>query len=127
MNDQEKGIFEKKLDDRMNSGFPYVGKNAQGGWDIPSAIASYAKFVELYICRYSGGLVSASAFEIVLREMLASGDLKAIAVEEEPEDKPVTLTAREYHAIPTRVIIRKHQTDPAFRAAVQHLINTNQI
>jgi hypothetical protein len=127
MNDQEQSIFEKKLDDRINRGFPYLGKNARGAWDIPSAISRYVKFVELYINHYSDGRVSESAFNIVLREMLASGDLKEIAVEEAPEDKPVTLTAREYHAIPTRVIIRKHQTDPAFRAAVQHLINTNQI
>ena len=83
MNEQEKAIFEKKIDDRINRGFLFVGKNAQGGWDIPSAIASYAEFVELYICRYSGGLVSASAFEIVLREMLASGDLKPIRVEDD--------------------------------------------
>lgn len=73
MNDQQKDLFEKVMDDRMG-GFLFTGKNA---------ITSYRKFVELYIDNYNGGRVSESAFDIVLKEMLASGDLHPIAVEED--------------------------------------------
>lgn len=41
--------------------------------------------------------------------------------------QPVALTAAEYRSMPTRVTQVRYQKDPAFKAAVQNLIDTGQI
>jgi hypothetical protein len=71
MNDTQREVFEQKFDELIARGFLYCGENA---------IANFRKYVAAYIDTYNAGRVSESAFDIVLREMLASGDLKPIVV-----------------------------------------------
>ena|ERR1700730_6642069 len=66
MNDTQRELFEQKMEERMERGFLYTGKNA---------IANFRKYVEGHIDNYNGGRVSESAFEIVERAMLESGEL----------------------------------------------------
>jgi hypothetical protein len=123
MNSVQKLLFDQKLDARLAQGFLYLAKNAAGQWSVTAAPASYAKMVELYIDGYNNGRVSDSAFEIVEREMVASGDLRAIAAEaEEPE-----LTVEQYRAMPVRQIQLKYRSDPAFKAGVEKLIAEGKI
>jgi hypothetical protein len=77
MNAQQQELFEQKFDERIASGFLYTGKDS---------IANYRKFVQLFIDTHSGGRPSESAFDIVLKEMLASGDLKPIAFDDKSSE-----------------------------------------
>jgi hypothetical protein len=108
MNDTQRELFEQAMEERMARGFLHKGKNA---------IGNFRKYVEGHIDKYNGGRVSESAFEIVERAMLESGELRPIVVQEESE-----LTLQEYRSMPVRQIQLKYRSDPAFRAGVEKLI-----
>jgi len=44
-----------------------------------------------------------------------------------PSIQPVALTKEEYYAIPASVTVQRYRTQPAFKAAVDHLVETGQI
>jgi len=77
MNDQQQELFEQKFAERIARGFPYCGKNS---------IAVYRKYVIAFIENFSGGRVSDSAFDIILKELLASGDLKPIVFDDKSSE-----------------------------------------
>jgi hypothetical protein len=72
----------------------------------------------------NGGYSSISAFEISFRQLVESGEIKKLrpVLNIQDEDQPFTLTLAEYRSIPTSTIIRKYQTQPTFKAAVDSLI-----
>jgi hypothetical protein len=108
MNAEQKELFEIKMEERMERGFLYTGKNA---------IANFRKYVEAYIDDNNAGRVSDSAFEIIERAMVEAGELRPIVVEEESQ-----LTLQEYRSMPVRQIQLKYRSDPGFKAGVESLI-----
>jgi hypothetical protein len=91
MNAQQQELFEQKFDERIARGFLYTGKDS---------IANYRKFVQIYIDHYNGGRVSDSAFDIVLKEMLASGDLKPLVFDDKSSEIEKTIADFEAGKIP---------------------------
>ena len=108
MNDQQQQEFEAKFDERMARGFLFTGKNA---------IAKFREYLQTYIDQHNGGRVSASVFEIIEKAMVASGELRPMVLDEEPE-----LTLQEYRSMPVRQIQLKYRNDPVFKAGVEKLI-----
>jgi hypothetical protein len=82
MDEINREVFEQKLDARISKGFHYTAKGVDGKWTIAAAIPTFIKFVELYIEANNAGRVSNSVFEIVERELVQSGELRPIAVED---------------------------------------------
>ena len=66
MNAEQQELFETKMDDRMARGFLYTGENA---------IGKFRHYVAQYIDTNNAGRVSLSAFEIVEKALVESGEL----------------------------------------------------
>jgi hypothetical protein len=78
----------------------------------------------------NGGYSSVSAFEIVFRQLVQSGEITKLRpvlnLREEP-GQAFTLTVEQYRSIPARTIVFKYQRDPAFKAAVDTLVAEGKI
>jgi hypothetical protein len=70
MNAQNQELFEEMFDERIGD-FLYCGKNEP-------ALTLYRKRVQFYIDEFNAGRVTKSAFDIVLKALLASGELRPI-------------------------------------------------
>jgi|SRR6266404_488450 len=66
MNAEQQELFEIKMEDRMERGFLYTGENA---------IGKFRHYVAQYIDTNNAGRVSSSAFEIVEKALVESGEL----------------------------------------------------
>jgi hypothetical protein len=108
MNAEQQELYEQKMEERLERGFLYTGKDA---------IAKYRQYVAAYVDNWNGGRVSDSVFLIVEKAMVDAGELRPIIVEEEPE-----LTVQEYRSMPIRQIQTKYRNDPVFKAGVEKLI-----
>ena len=73
MNDLQQQEFEAKLDERMERGFLYTGKNA---------LINYRKYLVAYIDGFNAGRVSDSVFDIVLDAMVDRGELRPIVFDD---------------------------------------------
>ncbi len=125
MNSQQEQLFEEIMDRKISQEtFLYEGRDENGRWNLIAGLRNYRKYVRAYIDGFSGGRVSNSVFEIVLKEMLEASprELRPIVMEEEPE-----LTVEQYRAMPVRQIQLKYRNDPAFKAGVEKLIASGQI
>jgi len=125
MNSQQEQLFEEIMDQKISQEkFLYEGRDENGRWNLIAGLRNYRKYVRAYIDGFSGGRVSNSVFEIVLKEMLEASprELRPIVVEEEPE-----LTLEQYRSMPVRQIQLKYRSDPGFKAGVEKLIASGQI
>ena len=125
MNSQQEQLFEEIMDQKISQEkFLYEGRDENGRWNLIAGLRNYRKYVRAYIDGFSGGRVSNSVFEIVLKEMLEASprELRPIVMEEEPE-----LTVEQYRAMPVRQIQLKYRSDPGFKAGVEKLIASGQI
>jgi len=79
MNAQNQQLFEEMLDERLAHGFLYHGKNE-------SALPLYRKRVQFYINEFNAGRPSLSAFDICLKALLASGELKPVVFDDKSSE-----------------------------------------
>ena len=66
MDDNQRELFEQKMEERLERGFLFTGHNA---------IAKFRHYVAQYVDTNNGGRVSSSAFEIVEKALVESGEL----------------------------------------------------
>ncbi len=125
MNVQQENQFEQDYDKFIDDGFLFTAKDESGKRSVIEALRLLRFYTRSYIEKYNSGCSSQSAFQIV-RDTLAS-ERELVPIASAPEEMPFTLTVQEYRSIPVRQVQFKWRNDLAFRAAVQHLIDTNQI
>lgn len=114
------------------SDFPYVGKDEDGRWTVATALDRLREGTLEYIRRFNQ-LPSAAAFVVVTDALLREKLIRPIAQPDEvieAPDAPVTplaISVEEYKAIPSAVVQRRYQSDAAFRAGVDLLIQQGRI
>jgi hypothetical protein len=108
--------FEKFMDGRPE-GLPFTAQDSTGKWSLAAVVPLLLKYTELFVLK-SGGHPSVSAFQIILGELIADGQVKPIALEPQISHEIAEFIRKaEAGQIGTYELKRRYMSDRNFRDA----------
>jgi|SRR5712664_568180 len=130
MNSQQEQLFEEIMDQKISQEkFLYEGRDENGRWNLIAGLRNYRKYVRAYIDGFSGGRVSNSVFEIVLKEMLEASprELRPIIVEDRSSEIEKKIADFEAGKIPVYSFRLACKADRELRDAYERFTGLAQL
>jgi len=116
--------FQNDFEQFVATGFYFTAKDDSGKWTLAEALDLLRGRTVLYVEKHNSGISSLSAFEIVLKSLVAEGQLKPMKLEEEPRFGPQIpadiadfIAKAERGEVSTFELRRRYMSDRTFRDA----------